>query len=141
MKRADVRLVKLVRDDVEKFCGGDLAVRYEPMTDAEFVGELRKKLIEEAAEYLLDPSAEELADVLEVVHNLAIMEFGSLMAVNRAGAKKRGYKGAFLDRLGMYLHVAPEHRDSAPALTVEALEEGIEQIANPRDAEGNPVRR
>jgi predicted house-cleaning noncanonical NTP pyrophosphatase (MazG superfamily) len=108
--RDDRRLVKLVRDDVEKFCGGDMMVRYEPMTEAEFVEELRKKLIEEAAEYLVDPCPEELADVLEVVQMLAVMEFGSLDVVNRAALRKRAHKGSFLDRLGMYLHVAPEHR-------------------------------
>lgn len=108
--RDDRRLVKLVRDDVEKFCGGDMRVRYEQMSDAEFIEELRKKLIEEAVEYVLSPSVEELGDVLEVVQTLAIMEFGDLAVLHRASARKRAYKGAFLDRLGMYLHVAPEHR-------------------------------
>lgn len=109
--RDDRRLVKLVRDDVEKFCGGDMVVRYEPMSEAEFVAELRKKLVEEAAEYLLDPSPEELADVLEVVETLAAFGHdGGMEEVRRAQLRKRGHKGSFLDRLGMYLFVAKEHR-------------------------------
>lgn len=109
--RDDRRLVKLVRDDVERFCGGDTVVRYEQMSRAELVGELRKKLIEEAAEYLIDPSDEELADVLEVVETLAVFGHDEGMGgIRRAQLRKRAHKGAFLDGLGMYLHVAPEHR-------------------------------
>lgn len=110
----DRRLVKLVRDDVEKFCGGDTVVRYERMSDAEFVEALRKKLIEEATEYLLDPSVGELADVAEVVEALMRHDQGIEPSVLREEMKrKRDHKGGFDEKLGMYLHVAPEHRTAA----------------------------
>lgn len=108
--RSDRRLVKLVRDDVERFCGGDMAVRYESIPHEEFVHELRKKLAEEVAEYLLDPSAEELGDVWEVVVALANYSHSGIAALQRGAQAKADYKGSFGAGLGMYLHVAEEHR-------------------------------
>lgn len=109
--RDDRRLVKLVRDDVEKFCGGDMAVRYEPMSHAEFVAEARKKLVEEVAEYLLNPCIEELGDVEDIVELLRRHDLGaSRTALTVARMTKRKRKGGFDGRLGMYLHVAEEHR-------------------------------
>ncbi len=108
--RDDRRLVKLVRDDVEKFCGGDMAVRYEPIPHPDFIRELRKKLAEEVVEYLLDPSAEELGDVWEAVVALANYSHHGIAAVQRVAREKVEYKGSFAGGLGMYLYVAEEHR-------------------------------
>jgi predicted house-cleaning noncanonical NTP pyrophosphatase (MazG superfamily) len=109
--RNDRRLVKLVRDDVERFCGGDTMVRYERMSDDEYVKALRAKLIEEAVEYALDPTEEELGDVWEVLNALANVEHRGIAAVGRAAIRKSAHKGSFDGHVGMYLHVAEEHRD------------------------------
>lgn len=105
------RLVKLVRDKVERFCGGDMAVRYELMSKEEHRAQLRKKLIEEAAEYLVNPCVEELADVVEVVDALARYDLGiTITQLGIVVIDKRRDKGGFDGGLGMYLHIAEEHR-------------------------------
>lgn len=64
--------VKLVRDRIDQVLGGEGTVTYEVFRDRDqHVALLRRKLVEEAAEYLADPTLEELADVLEVVWSLA----------------------------------------------------------------------
>lgn len=109
--RDDRRLVKLVRDDVEKFCGGDMVVRYEQMSEGEFIEALRSKIVEEAVEYALNPCIEELADVLEAVEALRTHDLGATReALAEMAERKRRNKGSFDGRLGMYLHVAEEHR-------------------------------
>lgn len=120
------RLVKLVRDGVEKFLDGDSAVKYEPIKDdAQFVESLRKKLAGEAAEYLLNPSIEELADVQEVVEALATHDpalgdgrplggCGGKLALKRAQKRKRAERGGFDGRVGMYLHVGEQFADVQP---------------------------
>lgn len=107
----ELRLVKLVRGDVEKFCGGDMVVRYAPMPHPAFVMELRKKLAEEVAEYLLNPCVEELGDVLTVVEALATHDLRiDERKLKMIAAQKSLAKGSFIRGLGMYLHNAPEHR-------------------------------
>lgn len=120
------RLVKLVRDGVEKFLDGDSHVKYEPIEDdAQFVESLRKKLAGEAAEYLLNPSIEELADVQEVVEALATHDpalgdgrplggCGGKLALHRAQKRKRAERGGFDGRVGMYLHVGEQFADVQP---------------------------
>lgn len=109
--RDDRRLVKLVRDDVERFCGGNMVVTYEPMGRKEHSLELRKKLVEEALEYVLEPSMDELADVLEALIALARRDLAASLAdVMNAAIRKRKHKGGFDRGLGMYLHIAPGHR-------------------------------
>lgn len=110
---AELRLVKLVRDDVEKFCG-NLEIRYEDIQEVEghaaFVGALHKKLGEEVTEYLLDQTVDELADILEAVEFIASHVHGGMAELHRAQLAKRAKKGSFLDGLGMYLNVAPEYQ-------------------------------
>jgi predicted house-cleaning noncanonical NTP pyrophosphatase (MazG superfamily) len=106
------RLVKLVRANVAKFLGGDVQVKYEHIPEELYIGELRKKLIEEAVEYALDPSAEELADVIEVAESLRRHDLQitpeSFEAVRWAKHRERG---GFDAAMGMYLNVAGEHED------------------------------
>jgi predicted house-cleaning noncanonical NTP pyrophosphatase (MazG superfamily) len=67
--------IKLVQDHIGERLGGNGTITYEPCPDAEtHVALLRRKLLEEAAEYLARPSVGELADVLEVVWSLALVD-------------------------------------------------------------------
>lgn len=98
------RLVKLVRDGIGRRLGSQTAV-YEPIPDtSEHVTELRKKLLEEVGEYLLEPCEEELADVLAVVRALALVdlrvEWSKITALELA---KHGERGGFEDGIGLYL--------------------------------------
>lgn len=96
-------LVKLVRDAIPFALGGDGTVTYARMDAEKHRRLLRRKLIEEAVEFLDDPCPEELADVLAVVDALARvefdMEFHELVDVARDKASKRG---GFLHGVGMF---------------------------------------
>lgn len=99
-----MKLIKLVRDRIDTFTEGfhDRLV-YETLSKEEHIVELRKKLLEECAEYLLDPSLGELADIYEVVRALAHCDLDvSLGEVERAATKKRAERGGFTEGLGMY---------------------------------------
>lgn len=67
---------KLVRDNIPEIIGmydGHVSgkpVAFSKSPPERLKEELEKKLQEEAAEFLLEPSAEELADILEVVEAL-----------------------------------------------------------------------
>lgn len=88
--------IKLVRDRV-----GDVdtseGIRFRPIEDrARLVALLRAKLIEEATEYLLEPSVEELADLLEVVRALAYHDLReSFATVEQARQRKKRQRGGF----------------------------------------------
>lgn len=103
---AHSRLVKLVRDRVgEKL--GHTEVSYEPiLARDQAIKELRKKLIEEAVEYIEDPSIEELADILEIVYSLASQDlnvhFDEVVEMTRAKALDLG---GFDALIGMYVTV------------------------------------
>lgn len=56
------------------------------------------KLIEEAHEYRLKPSAEELGDILEVVHALA-QQYGGFDDVDETREKKTAERGNFSKRI------------------------------------------
>lgn len=90
---------KLVRDkipDLIRAQGREPAVR--TLTEDEYRVELVKKLHEEVAEFTQDNNAEELADVLEVVHALA-QDIGlSLAELEQTRARKAADRGAFTER-------------------------------------------
>jgi predicted house-cleaning noncanonical NTP pyrophosphatase (MazG superfamily) len=95
-----VRIVKLVRDRVHEYVhdkhGSYGEIGYGTLTDDEYIKRLRMKLIEEAAEYMADPSVEELADVLEVVWALARNDQGIIIADLEAEAyRKSAQRGGF----------------------------------------------
>lgn len=89
--------IKLVRDHVGEALGGEGTISYEPIVDQdEHVALLRRKLVEEAAEYLANPSVEELADVLEVVWSLHRVDLRvPFEVVKQRAAAKRTERGGF----------------------------------------------
>lgn len=100
------RYCKLVRDKTPRFFVPGTAVAAQLRLPVARV-ELRKKLLEEATEYALAPSMDELADVLEVVHALVKHDLGSshFGFLDTARLLKRDYKGGFDELTGMYLPV------------------------------------
>jgi predicted house-cleaning noncanonical NTP pyrophosphatase (MazG superfamily) len=99
-----VRLIKLVRDRIDLHLEGRHGhVVYRPLPPEMVVPELRKKLAEEVAEYLIDPSVAELADVLTVVNALAAVDLRvDAGVVQQAANDKAESRGAFLEGLGMW---------------------------------------
>lgn len=98
-----MRLIKLVRDRVEVFAAHHKRITYAELTPEQHVLELRRKLGEEALEYILDPCAAELADVLEVVWALASVDLGvGFDRINEVRKAKHRERGGFWDARGMY---------------------------------------
>ncbi len=85
---------KLVRDNIPAIIKADGQVSTTRiLTDDEFTHELRRKLLEEAAEAGTSQDTEELADVLEVVYALADdagLSRENLEAMRLEKAAKRG---------------------------------------------------
>ena len=96
------RLLKLVRDNIPAYVGADCVVEYKPMSWEEHNKQLRKKLVEEALEYMEDPTDEELADVLEVVKALARGWHGGFSYIEEEAAVKEQQRGGFYEGIGMY---------------------------------------
>ena len=91
---------KLVRDQIPAIIAkkGD-SVRVRRLSGDKLFEALTDKLLEEAAEFANDPSAEELADVLEVVEALA--QHVGIEAVADAKRRKARDRGRFKD--GVFL--------------------------------------
>lgn len=85
---------KLVRDNIPEIIEGTGHVPVvRTLDDKEYAEELRRKLMEEVAEYIDEPSTEELADILEVVYALGALHDASsddLEVVRKSKAEKRG---------------------------------------------------
>lgn len=85
---------KLVRDripDLIRRNGGEPRTRR--LSEEEFATALARKLVEEAEEFVATPTAEELADVLEVVYALAGrigISIDQVETIRRAKAAERG---------------------------------------------------
>lgn len=108
---AHPRFVKIVRTGIARFLGSS-EVEYREADPKDLVPGLRAKLIEEAVEYLQDPSVGELADVLEVVKALAIHDLGlSWWQVEDEAEAKANERGNFHAGYGMYVR----HLNSAAA--------------------------
>lgn len=111
------RLVKLVRDGVGALLGHS-TVSYEPIPDdsgpgfaGTAIGALRRKLIEEAVEYLENPSKGELADVYEVVCALAKHDLGlEFHEVQDEAERKLEERGGFEGLTGMYVTTTAPRR-------------------------------
>lgn len=83
---------KLVRDKIPNILDAK-GVQYEKRVagDIEYRQELTKKLLEEAEEFVADGSAEELADVLEVVDTLcALPEYAEASDIQARKYEERG---------------------------------------------------
>jgi predicted house-cleaning noncanonical NTP pyrophosphatase (MazG superfamily) len=102
------RLVKLVRDRVASVVDTNF-VEYQPIEDREeAIQALRAKLVEEAVEYLLNPSLGELADALAVIDALLVHDLGfspvrGKIALQRERDSKRRERGEFDDLVGMFV--------------------------------------
>ncbi len=87
--------MKLIRDRIPEIMKAD---GKNPKThiaaDEEFRHLLVMKLVEEAHEFKLKPSAEELGDVLEVVHAIA-EQYGGFEKVDEVRKKKAVERGSF----------------------------------------------
>jgi predicted house-cleaning noncanonical NTP pyrophosphatase (MazG superfamily) len=97
---------KLVRDRVPEIirAKGEVPIVYHAEPD-EYRQRLRDKLVEEVDEFLAEGEAEreaaleELADVLEVVHALAVELGSSAEELEQIRSTKAAERGAFADRV------------------------------------------
>jgi predicted house-cleaning noncanonical NTP pyrophosphatase (MazG superfamily) len=109
-------LVKLVRDDVVAMLGGDGTVTYRPMPPHEHARRLVQKLVEEAAEYAVDPCLEELAHVWEAIHAIAELKHGGYPVLYAEAQCQREQRGGFALGIGMYaIHPWDHEQEDADA--------------------------
>jgi predicted house-cleaning noncanonical NTP pyrophosphatase (MazG superfamily) len=91
--------MKLIRDKVPEIMKAD---GKNPQThiagDEEYNCLLVAKLVEEAMEYKLKPSADELGDILEVVRALS-QQYGGFEKVDEVRKKKTAERGNFSKRI------------------------------------------
>lgn len=98
---------KLVRDKIPQIIeqnGGKANIRV--LSEEEYQGYLEKKLDEEVGEYHKDKTAEELADILEVIYALAATAGCSEEQLMQVYQKKHDERGGF--EMG-YLLIASEY--------------------------------
>lgn len=98
------RLVKLVRDRIARHLGSSEVIYTEIPNRLQYLEALEKKLGEEVIEYILSPSIDELADILQVVHDLA--EIALQVPFNQVEIlrqEKFADRGGFSQRMGMYV--------------------------------------
>jgi len=96
--RGSVKM-KLIRDKIPEIAKAKGEVmKVHLASDEEFARLLIAKLVEEAAEFRLKPSVEELADVLEVVRALSL-QFGGMSEVEKAREKKADERGVFSKKI------------------------------------------
>lgn len=91
---------KLIRDKIPEIIdnnGGKAAIRQ--LSQEEYVHFLEAKLDEEVGEYHRDRTAEELADILEVVYALANVQGLSWDELHAVYEKKHLERGGFEKRL------------------------------------------
>lgn len=91
---------KLVRDKIPEIMrrhGLNPIVR--TLNESAFAEALREKLHEEVSEYTDSGSLEELADVLEVIHELVKMHKTTMDEIERIRLRKREERGGFSQRL------------------------------------------
>lgn len=96
-------LIKLVRDRMPDMRGPGSTIFYAPVEVATHERLLRQKLIEEAAEYAIDPSVEELGDVYDVLAGLCHHVHGiSVKQLVQRTAGKWNERGGFERGIGMF---------------------------------------
>ena len=117
----DVEHKKLVRDKIpnkiEK--GGELAIT-KKLSDNELFEQLRLKLVEETFEVLdandRDELIQELADVLEVIDNIASRQHINMDTINFAKIKKREKVGSFKEGILLQQTLLPLCKSAADML-------------------------
>ncbi|WP_078427508.1 nucleoside triphosphate pyrophosphohydrolase [Alkalihalobacterium alkalinitrilicum] len=95
---------KLVRDKIPEIIqAAGKGYRTRQLDDMEYIKELKIKLTEEMAEYQeaqTDGQAiEELADVLEIIHSLAVVHGSSMEEVESIRKKKADDRGGFQEKI------------------------------------------
>lgn len=91
---------KLVRDKIPQIIednGGKAEIRI--LSDVEYGRYLEAKLDEEIGEYHCDKTAEELADILEVVYALAASQGISQTQLRKIYEKKHHERGGFDEKI------------------------------------------
>lgn len=99
------RMVKLVRSKAGQLWKAT-AVEFRPVRDGspEHVKLLRQKLIEEAAEYVTDPSLGELADVFDVIEALLARDLDCTSEdLWTEIMKRRQERGSYIDGMTMWM--------------------------------------
>jgi len=100
---------KLVRDKIPKIIKADGGVcKYHVATKEEYTSMLTQKLLEEVEELIENPCAEEIADVLEVIENIARLKGISLEDIKTWKLEKKVTKGGFTK--GIILDEATEKK-------------------------------
>ena len=95
-----MRYDKLVRDRIPEIIAkrGEKAVTHVA-DEAEYWTLLKRKLQEEAAEFVRDESVGEIADVLEVVRAICAFRGFDMAEIERVRAKKAEERGGFSGRI------------------------------------------
>ena len=92
--------MKLVRDKIPEIMQADGKTPKTHIADKEeFQRLLVSKLVEEVHEFRLKPSAEELADILEVVHTLSNELYDGMDKVEEVRKKKAAERGGFSKKI------------------------------------------
>jgi predicted house-cleaning noncanonical NTP pyrophosphatase (MazG superfamily) len=104
-KLAQGYAVKLVRDRIPLILGTPATVTYEEPTHQFHVEMLRRRLMEEATEYLLNPGVNELADLLETLRGLSQVDLRrGWHEVVEAAERKRIERGGLTAGTVMVVH-------------------------------------
>ncbi len=91
---------KLIRDRIPEIIhtsGNSCKTR--SLTEEEYFSALKEKLQEEVAEYLDEPSIEELADMMEVIYALSGTHNSTVEVLERTRIQKKESRGGFFKRL------------------------------------------
>ena len=95
-----MRYDKLIRDNIPEIIiakGG--TPKFHVADDAEYWEKLKRKLLEEVAEWMKDESIEEMADVFEVLTAILKTKGWGLEKVIEIQKKKREERGGFEKKL------------------------------------------
>lgn len=91
---------KLIRDKIPEIIEQDgKTCVLETLPDEQYIRMLHEKLVEEAQEFLQNPSVEELADMGEVMHAILAFNNISLEEFQRVRLEKLAERGGFGKRL------------------------------------------
>lgn len=91
---------KLVRDKIPTIIKNDgCECKFHVANQKEFEEKLYEKLQEELVEFVGKPSAEEIADMLEVIETIAKLHNISLEQIKVEKIKKRKDRGGFNERI------------------------------------------
>ncbi|MBP5993894.1 MAG: nucleoside triphosphate pyrophosphohydrolase [Candidatus Moranbacteria bacterium] len=95
-----MRYDKLIRDKIISIieAKGEQAI-WHTATDSEYRAKLIQKLGEEAGEFALDPSKEELADIFEVITAILVDQGWTLEEIIAIQQEKREKRGGFESRI------------------------------------------